>query len=215
MASLRREFLGVGRRLRNLLLQDIEGVVEMLERRDEHMADHARKVRRYAVEIARQMGLGQRHVHRIRIAATLHDVGMAAMPDEVLRGDGPLTDAQRQLVRRHPLLGVRVMENMECLEQEIPAVRYHHERFDGAGYPEGIAGNAIPLSARILAVADTFDAITSPRAFRDARCPREALETIADGAGTRFDPDVVSALLAAAAHLGEGLWAPPAQTVTA
>jgi len=204
--SLHEKFIGLDSRLKSLFLQDIEGIVEMLERRDSHMANHARKVRRYAVLIARQMELPLRVVGRIRIAATLHDIGMAALPDAVLLCPGELNDSQLALVKQHPLIGVRIMEDMEFLEQEIPAVRYHHERYDGTGYPEGIGGAAIPLTARILTVADTFDALTSPRTFRNAMTPAEAIEEIQTSAGTKFDPYVTEAFVTVAERMGEKFW---------
>jgi HD-GYP domain-containing protein (c-di-GMP phosphodiesterase class II) len=107
------------------------------------------------------------------------------------------------MMRRHPLLSVRIMERMEFLEQEIPAVRYHHERYDGTGYPEGIAGAAIPLTARILAVADAFEAMTSSRPFRRAKTLAEAVEEVRHGSGTQFDPAVVEAFLGVAVRLGD------------
>jgi HD-GYP domain-containing protein (c-di-GMP phosphodiesterase class II) len=110
-----------------------------------------------------------------------------------------------KIMRRHPLLSVRIMERMEFLEQEIPAVRYHHERFDGLGYPEGIAGASIPLTARILAVADAFDAMTSPRTFRDAKSCAEALGELRAASGTQFDPAVVTAFVTLADRIGPEL----------
>jgi HD-GYP domain-containing protein (c-di-GMP phosphodiesterase class II) len=151
------------------------------------------------------MGLPARVVQRIRVSAMLHDIGLLAMPDSILLHPGPLSDEQVRNIRRHPLLSVRIMERMEFLEHEIPAVRYHHERHDGRGYPEGLAGPAVPLSARILGVADSFSAMTSPRAFRDAKTFSQALEEIRNASGSQFDPVVVEAFLALANRMGEGL----------
>jgi HD-GYP domain-containing protein (c-di-GMP phosphodiesterase class II) len=108
-------------------------------------------------------------------------------------------------MRSHPLQAVQMMQGMEFLEQEIPAVRSHHEYFDGSGYPDGLAGAEIPLTARILTVADSFDAITSPRTFRGAKTPTEALAEMQKGAGTQFDPAVVAAFLKVAEQLGDRL----------
>ena len=107
-----------------------------------------------------------------------------------------------KVMRRHALLSVRIMEGMEFLEQEIPTVRYHHERFDGSGYPEGLSGATIPLTARILSVADAFDAMTSPRTFRNAKSTSEALAEVREGSATQFDPAVVEAFFAVAEKLG-------------
>jgi HD-GYP domain-containing protein (c-di-GMP phosphodiesterase class II) len=166
------------------------------------MADHARNVRRYSVMLARELGLSERMTKRIEIAATLHDVGLLALPDSVLLSKHNLSKQEKHLLRQHPLISVRVMEGMEFLEQEIPAVRYHHEWFDGSGYPEGLSGSAIPLSARILAVADAFDAMTSSRTFREAFSVERALAELRKNSGTQFDPDIVEALCRMAGRIG-------------
>jgi HD-GYP domain-containing protein (c-di-GMP phosphodiesterase class II) len=127
------------------------------------------------------------------------------MPDSILLCPSQLDEPKMRVMRRHPLLSVRIMERMEFLEQEIPAVRYHHERFDGLGYPEGIAGASIPLTARILAVADAFDAMTSPRTFRDAKSCAEALGELRAGGGTQFDPTVINAFVNLADRMGAEL----------
>jgi HD-GYP domain-containing protein (c-di-GMP phosphodiesterase class II) len=186
-------------------------MVAVMEHRSPHMADHANKVQHYATTIAKEMELSQRVIKRIQIAAMLHDIGMIAIPDAVLLNPNKLDEQQLQVVRRHPLLSVRIMEGMEFLEQEIPAVRYHHERYDGKGYPEGISGPAIPLTARILTVADAFDAMTSPRSFRQAFTPQEALKELKQESGKQFDPDVVDAMLSASAKMGDKLMEIPAR----
>ena len=121
----------------------------------------------------------------------MHDIGMLSLPDSVLLCPDELNEEQTRAMQSHPLLAVQMMQGMEFLDQEIPAVRSHHEHFDGTGYPDGLAGAAIPLTARILAVGDSFDAITSPRTFRGAKTQAEAMEEIRQGAGTQFDPAVV------------------------
>ncbi len=132
-----------------------------------------------------------------------------AMPDSVILNPGPLDNGELETMQRHALLSVRIMERMEFLEQEIPAVRYHHERFDGKGYPEGLKGAAIPLTARILAVADSFDAMTSPRTFRPAKTQTEALAELRRSSGLQFDPTIVDTFICAALRLGERLTACP------
>ena len=207
VSRLYKKLAGLDSRFKDLFLSGIEEIMDILETRAPHMADHAHKVQRYATLTAQEMGLPQRVVKRIEIAAMLHDIGMLAMPDSILLSAGKLTSQDLRVVRQHPLISVRIMEGMEFLEQEIPAVRYHHEWFNGAGYPEGIAGSAIPLSARIIAVADAFDAMTSPRSFRQAATVDEALAGLRDKAGRQFDPDVVAAFVAVAERLGDNLMA--------
>ena len=176
--------------------------VRALESRDPHMGDHARKVQHYATLIARRMGLPERMIKRIELEAMLHDIGMLALPDAIALHPGRLSDEQFAVMRRHPLLGARILESAEFLEPIIPAVRYHHERVDGEGYPDGLSGKEIPLAARIIAVADAFDAMTSHRAFRQAMSVREALSEMGKASGTQFDPPVVAALIAETDRLG-------------
>jgi len=202
---LYKKLAGLDTELKGLFLQAIEEIVELLRERAPHMADHARNVQRYAVLIAREMELPDRVIQRIEIAAMLHDIGMVAMPDSILLSTSGLDEQQLQTIRKHPLISVRIMEGMEFLEQEIPAVRYHHERYDGKGYPEGLTGAAIPLTARILSVADAFDAMTSDRLFRPAKSFGEAVAEIRSLAGSQFDPAVVEAFLAVAERMGPGM----------
>jgi len=202
---LSKKLAGLDSRFKDLFLLAFDQVMAILEQRDPHMADHTRKVQHYATIIGEEMELPERVIKRIEIAAMMHDLGMVAMPDSILLCPGPLSEEQMRIMRRHPLLSVRIMERMEFLEQEIPAVRYHHERFDGKGYPEGISGAAIPLTARILSVADAFDAMTSPRTFRTAKTVAEAIGEITRGSGTQFDPTVIGAFMSAVDRLGEEL----------
>jgi len=200
-----RKLAGLDGAFKNLFVQAVQEIVEILRHRDPFMANHTRKVAFYSELIAEEMGLPERVLQRLQLAAMFHDIGMVALPDSILLSPEPLTDEQVKLVRKHPLIAVRIMERMEFLEQEIPAVRYHHERFDGKGYPEGISGSAIPLTARILAVADAFDAMTSPRIFRSSKPVQDAVVEIEKNAGTQFDPVVVEALVAISQKRGDKL----------
>lgn len=200
---LQKKLAGLNTQFKDLFLVAIGEIVDMLEQRDRHMADHARKVKYYSRLIGKEMGLPDRLVQRIEIAAMLHDIGMMLLPDTILLSPGNLNEEQKAQMRMHPLLSVQMMQGMEFLEQEIPAVRYHHERFDGKGYPDGLAGPAIPLTARILSIADCFDAITSPRAYRDAMDPKTAVTELQKGAGSQFDPAVITALTSVWNKLGE------------
>ena len=203
--KLYKKLAGLDNQFKDMFLNGLEEVIDILETRAPHMADHARKVERYATMIAQEMGLPPRAVKRVEIAAMLHDIGMLAMPDSILMSADKLSSQDLRLLRQHPLISVRIMEGMEFLEQEIPAVRYHHEWFNGSGYPEGIAGAAIPLSAKIIAVADAFDAMTSARSFRQAISVKAALTEIHDHAGRQFDPEVAATFCALAKRLGTKL----------
>lgn len=194
-----KKLAGLDSHFKDLFLQAIEEIMTILDHRNPHMVNHARKVRDYAVLVSQEMGLPPRVTKRIEIAAMLHDIGMVAMPDAILLSSDKLDAQQTDVMRHHPLLSVRIMEGMEFLEQEIPAVRYHHERFDGKGYPEGLSGSAIPLTARVLAVADAYDAVTSSRPGRAAMTHEQAVAELKRSAGTQLDPAIVESLVSAAA----------------
>jgi putative nucleotidyltransferase with HDIG domain len=164
----------------------------LLERRDTHTYGHSRRVARYAQTIARGMRLAPEEVERIRLAAVVHDIGKIHTPRKILDKPGRLTDAEYDVIKRHPGQGADMLAHIG--EPEIVAmVRHHHERLDGNGYPAGLSGDAIPLGARIIAVADTFDALTSTRAYRPAATHRKALGILAAEAGTQLDGDAVAA----------------------
>jgi diguanylate cyclase (GGDEF)-like protein len=206
---LKEKLAGLNHEFKGLFLRAIEQVAGLLERRDPHMADHATKVKRYAVLIAREMDLPERMVNRLEIAAALHDIGMLLLPDSILLCPGGLDLERLEEMKSHAVLGARMMGEMSFLDQEVPAVRHHHERWDGEGYPDGLSGANIPLGARILSVADCFDAMTSPRVFRDAKSAEQALNELRRGAGKQFDPGVVEAFLQVAERLGDDLMIAP------
>jgi diguanylate cyclase (GGDEF)-like protein len=148
-----------------------------------------------AARIAVRMGLPVEHVELVRLAGILSDVGKLALPDDVLRKPGPLTDHERLAMQRHPEIGSAMLESLGA-DPVATWIRHHHERWDGRGYPERLAGERIPLAARILFVADAFEAMTSDQAWRPRLTPREALAELERCSGTQFDPDVVAALAA-------------------
>jgi len=199
---LRGKLAGLDTQFKSLFVRALQEIVRAMERRDPHMADHARKVQHYSSMIGKQLALSEDLIKQIEMAALLHDIGMLALPEAVLLCPGKLDDEQFEAMCRHPLIGARILEGTEFLEQVIPVVRFHHERFDGKGYPEGLSGLGIPPICRIVAIADAFDAMTSCRSFRSAKGPEQALEEIRRGAGAQFDPDMVAAFLAAAEKLG-------------
>jgi putative nucleotidyltransferase with HDIG domain len=168
----------------------LEQLASALEARDPDTHGHSRRVARHAGVIAKRMGLPREEVARIRTAAAIHDVGKVEMPAEIVNKPGPLSDAEFEVIKRHVVVGARMVAGLGD-EELTRIVRHHHERLDGRGYPDGLAGDRIPLGARIVAVADTFDAVTSTRPYRPARRHKEALELLAAEAGTQLDPDAV------------------------
>ena len=196
VVDLERRMAALSLRAKDAFVQSIHGLVRALEARDPYTRHHSDNVTRYAVAIAGQLGLEPDEVAVIRRAARVHDIGKIGVPDALLRKQGELDGRQRRAMRNHVLIGVHILEQLRFLERELPLVRHHHERWDGEGYPDGISGHAIPRGARILAVADAFDALTSDRPYRRAVGVAEALRVILEGAGTQFDPEVVDALVA-------------------
>jgi HD-GYP domain-containing protein (c-di-GMP phosphodiesterase class II) len=139
--------------------------------------------------------LGQEEVERVRSAALLHDIGKVAIPDEILHKPGPLNDHEWKLMREHPVIGERILRVVPGLGTVARIVRHEHERWDGQGYPDGLARDQIPIGSRIIIAADTYHAITSDRPYRPARSHSEAIEELSRCAGTQFDPGVSSALI--------------------
>lgn len=180
-------------RLRETARAFVRTVADALEAKDEYIHGHSRRVGGYAAAVGRRMGLGGQALEQLSLAALLHDVGKIGTPDRVLLKPGPLTDEERAVVHLHAERGARMLAGAPDMEEVAEAVRHHHENYDGTGYPEGLAGEMIPLAARIIHVADAYDAMTSPRPFREASDHETALRLIDAQAGAQFDPAVVQA----------------------
>jgi putative nucleotidyltransferase with HDIG domain len=183
--------------LENLRLQEnslnvLKTMVNVLEQRDSYTAGHSRRVTEVAITIAGRLGLPDEEVKTLRLAGLIHDVGKIGIEDTILRKPGRLTAEEFAAIRTHPERGVQIIEPLDFLKETAPIIRHHHEHFDGRGYPAGIAGEEIPLGARIIAIADTYDAMTSSRAYRVARSEREALDELQRCQRTQFDPELVA-----------------------
>jgi diguanylate cyclase (GGDEF)-like protein/putative nucleotidyltransferase with HDIG domain len=173
----------------------IEALAVALTERDRYTGEHSEAVIEMSASVARNLGLRAAEVDRIRSAALLHDIGKVAIPDEILHKPGPLTDAEWILMREHPVIGERILSVLPGMSGVARVVRHEHERWDGGGYPDGLAGEEIPLGSRIIIAADTYHAITSDRPYRAARSHGEAVEELTRCAGTQFDPTVTAALV--------------------
>ncbi len=182
-------------RLRDAFLNLVRGLSTAVDARDPLTLGHSERVGRIASILARRLGLPESQASDLYVAGLLHDVGNINVSDAILCKAGPLTDEERAQNARHPILGERIIAGVRPLAYLRPGVRHHHERFDGAGYPDGLAGDAIPTMARILAVADACDALLSPRRYREALEPRQVEAVLASGAGTQWDPRVIGAFL--------------------
>ena len=170
-----------------------ESLAKAVDERDAYTGSHSQRVGDYSARIARRLGADEPAVELTRLAGNLHDLGKLAIPEEVLRKPEALSDAERLMLERHPQIGYRMLESLG-VQPVAEWVLHHHERWDGAGYPNRLAGDKIPLGARIIFVADAFDAMTSDRAYRQAMPQRDALAELERCAGSQFDPTVVRAL---------------------
>jgi putative nucleotidyltransferase with HDIG domain len=171
----------------------VETMADVVDRRDPYTFQHSQSVADHSVRIARTMGLPDREVELIRIAARVHDLGKIAIPDEVLHKQGRLTDAEFELMKKHPETGAEILAKFPEYRRGRELVLAHHERMDGLGYPRGLVGAAIAFGARVIAVADSWDAMTSDRPYRKALDAEVALGELLRGRGTQWDPAVVDA----------------------
>ncbi len=194
--TLQRRVAGLSEKAEKMFMESIWGLVQALEAKDAYAKSHSENVMHYAVSIAGMLDLGPKHVDLIRRAAMIHDIGKIGVPDAILAKPDDLTPAERKIIEQHPIIAVRILEKMSFLEREIAIVRHHHEKWNGQGYPDGLARTAIPLGARVIAVADTFDALTASRAYHASRGVAEALHLLKDSAGYELDPDGVAAMAA-------------------
>lgn len=184
-------------RLAELYLATIKSLALAIDAKDQYTHQHILRVQRYAVAIAVHMGLSGDELEAVNTGALLHDIGKLGVPEYVLLKPGRLTDDEFDKIKKHPEIGAAILDPVEFPWPVVPVVRHHHEKWDGTGYPDGLKGEEIPLSARIMAVADVYDALTSSRSYRSAWTHDKAMQTIIDGAGSHFDPVVVEAFVEA------------------
>jgi HD-GYP domain-containing protein (c-di-GMP phosphodiesterase class II) len=178
-----------------LIEEAVVALARAIAARDPHTADHPDAVGRLAALIGRELGQSPRELDQLALAGRLHDIGAVDLPEELLARAEELTPRERALVRRHPSQGARILEPLSPLAPVLPGILHHHERFDGGGYPAGLKGEEIPLLARVVAVADTYDSLVSGRAYRPALPPEQARRELRHRAGASLDPTVVEAFL--------------------
>jgi len=193
---------GLSDQARDIFFQRIHNLAQAYEDHDPWSHHHSDHVLCYALGIAHVLGLDPAEIDTLRRAAMVHDVGKIGVPESIFGKTKPLSPDERRLVEQHSLIGVQILDQARCLGHEVSIVRHHHERWDGNGYPDGIYGRSIPRGARILAVADTFDAITSKRAYRPPRTIGEAVRILREESGRQFDPDMVDAMLTWVENVG-------------
>lgn len=166
-----------------------------LEAKDPSTRAHAERCARYSADLAAELGLNEKEIADLKVAALLHDIGKIVVPDHTLQKPGPLSPDEMEIMRHHPVHGASMLSQVSAAEGAVPLIRYHHEHFNGSGYPDGVAGDAIPIGARVLAVTDAFDAMTSDRPYRTAMSVGEAVAELRRCSGTQFDEVVVEAFV--------------------
>jgi HD-GYP domain-containing protein (c-di-GMP phosphodiesterase class II) len=181
--------------LQRLFTGSIKALAQALEAKDEYTQGHSARVAEESVNIARYLSLSDTEIQRMWLAGYLHDIGKIGIKEAVLNKPGKLNEEEWHLIQQHPVVAGRILGPIPELSDIIDIIVHHHERYDGSGYPDGLEGNAIPLGARILAVADTYDALTSRRPYRDSLTLEEAHRILEEAAGTYLDPVIARAFL--------------------
>jgi putative nucleotidyltransferase with HDIG domain len=192
------------RRVRSTFLSAIDSLVRVLEERDPYTAGHSLRVHRYSLRLADAVGLDRRQRKLLSLAAKLHDIGKAGIPESILHKPDRLTAEEERVVREHSVIGERILRPIIRHRGILAAIRGHHERLDGTGYPDGLRGDEVPLLARLIAIPDCFDAMTTERSYRAAMPKAQALGVLCAGAGTHFDPDLVRVFIKIAATIPIG-----------
>ena len=193
--AAQRELNRRGRAAETTFLQTMLGIANIVDQRDPYTAGHSHRVAEYSVAVAKQLKLSNVLIERVRWSALLHDLGKIGIPDAVLLKAGPFDQLERQIINHHPSIARDILGEVEAMAEIVPCVLHHHERWDGSGYPAGLAGDAIPLLARVIAVADSFDAMTTDRPYRNALPIDEARRRLSDGSGSQWDERCIAAIL--------------------
>ena len=194
--DLENEVVKKGRENERLFMHVVSSLADAIDAKDTYTNGHSGRVAAYSQELARRLGYTGRKLEDIYMMGLLHDVGKIGVPDAVINKPAKLTEEEFQLIKNHPVMGARILGNIKEMPSLVMGARWHHERFDGKGYPDGLQGEDIPREARIIAVADSYDAMTSHRSYRQP-LPQDAVkQEIIKGKGTQFDPDIADIMLA-------------------
>jgi putative nucleotidyltransferase with HDIG domain len=206
-----RALLDSYRQLEESSLEAIESLNAAVEARDPYTAGHSQRVERIVVALGEELRLDPFRLEALRHAGLFHDIGKLAVPDAILAKPGKLTSGEYDQIKRHPGDGARIVGKLGRLRATVPIIRHHHERWDGAGYPDGLAGEEIPLEAAITGLADAWDAMTTDRPYQRARTVAEAADEVRRGRGTQFAPHVVDAFFRVLRRTPDAFAAPPAE----
>jgi len=183
------------RYLKKSHLDSVKVLAEAIDAKDPYTRGHSDRVKRMSLAIARHMGFTEERLETLEYGALLHDIGKIGIKDEILQKEGPLSREEYEIIREHPLIGVKIVEGVEFFRDKIPIIRHHHEFYDGSGYPDRLVGEAIPLEARIISLPDAFDAMTSARPHRGVMPLQDAILEMEKYKGKQFDPKVLDIFL--------------------
>jgi HD-GYP domain-containing protein (c-di-GMP phosphodiesterase class II) len=208
--AAQRELNRRGRAAEQTFLQTMQGIASIVDQRDPYTAGHSYRVAEYSVAIATHLKLSKVLIERVRWSALLHDLGKIGIPDAVLLKVGPFNDLEREIINHHPSIARDILGEVEAMAEIVPCVLHHHERWDGRGYPGGLVGEAIPLLSRVIAVADSFDAMTTDRPYRKALHVEEARSRLVDGAASQWDERCIAAIVAL---IDTGAIRPPSEQI--
>ena len=191
-ASFSIENLALYENIYENLFSTLYAFVETIEARDPYTKQHSASVSAYAMSIAKENGCSQEEITKLDISGNLHDIGKIGIPDSILLKPGSLTDEEYEIIKKHPVIGSNIIGHLGMWTEEQDIIRHHHEKFDGTGYPDRLKGEEIPLLARILSVADVYDALTTDRSYRRRMSDKAAVEIIKENSGSQFDPEIVN-----------------------
>jgi putative nucleotidyltransferase with HDIG domain len=183
------------KRIEKNYFSTVEALAAAIEVKDPYTLGHSKRVTQFAILLAERLGVGESDLRNLQYGATLHDIGKIGVAGEILNKEGRLTHPEYEKIKEHPLIGDRIIERVDFLQGARPIVRHHHERYDGRGYPGGLKGEEIPFLARVVAIVDFFDALTSDRPYRKAYTVDQTVQLIAEGMGREFDPTVAKEFL--------------------
>lgn len=200
---LKGELSPIRRLLRDSYMSILKSFAIILESKDPYIREHSLRVTKYAVMLAKEIGLKSEEIEVIENTGYFHDIGKVGISDMILQKPEDLNAEEWEHMKRHPVIGYEIVEPLKLLHIALPGIRHHHERFDGQGYPDRLRGKEIPLSARILSIADAYEALTATRPYRKARSTAEAVAELKNCAGTQFDPELVGKFIEALKKAGE------------
>jgi putative nucleotidyltransferase with HDIG domain len=188
-------FWNINESIKSDCIESAHDILLEIEGEWEYINEHSLRVGQYAEQLARGLSMSEDEANTIKHAALLHDIGMIGISTDILKKKGKLTADEYSVIKRHSSIGMKIMEKTKMFENELPLILYHHEKFDGSGYPHKLKGGAIPYGARILALADAYDAMISNSNHKAVRTQKEALKELKGNAGKQFDPDMVKSFI--------------------